>query len=124
MPVALTELLRAWKSRLANTWTYFSEANSSYHALQLDVNHRFSAGLALRGVYTWSKTFDDGDSVNSTTSGGEPALASNPFNLRADWGLGNFDVRHAAAISGVYELPFGRGKRFLHDASGPGNALA
>src|SRR5205807_1532571 len=33
---------------LANTWTYFSEANSSYHALQLDVNHRFSGGLALR----------------------------------------------------------------------------
>lgn len=109
---------------LANTWTYFSEANSSYHALQLDVNHRFSAGLALRGVYTWSKTLDDGDSVNSTTSGGEPALASNPFNLRADWGLGNFDVRHAAAISGVYELPFGRGKHFLHDATGPANALA
>ncbi len=109
---------------LANTWTYFSQANSAYHALQLDVNHRFSAGLGLRGVYTWSKTLDDGDSLNATTSGGQPALASNPFNLRSDWGLGNFDVRHAAAISGVYELPFGRGKRFLHDASGLANALA
>jgi len=109
---------------LANTWTYFSQANSAYHALQLDVNHRFSAGLGLRGVYTWSKTLDDGDSLNATTSGGQPALASNPFNLRADWGLGNFDVRHAAAISGVYELPFGRAKRFLHDASGLANALA
>jgi hypothetical protein len=109
---------------LANTWTYFSEADSSYHALQLDVNHRFSAGFALRGVYTWSKTIDDGDSLNATTSGGEPALASNPFNLRSDRGLANFDVRNAGAVSGVYELPFGRGKRLLNNASGFGNGLA
>ncbi|MGH9830248.1 MAG: carboxypeptidase regulatory-like domain-containing protein, partial [Blastocatellia bacterium] len=79
---------------LANTWTWFSEANSSYNSFQVDVNHRFSRGLSLRGVYTWSKALDDGDSLNSTTSGGEPALASNPFNLRADWGLANYDVRN------------------------------
>ena len=41
---------------LANTWTYFSEGDSSYNALQVDVNHRFSSGLRVRGVYTWSKT--------------------------------------------------------------------
>jgi hypothetical protein len=109
---------------IANTWTYFSEADSSYHALQVDLNHRFSTGFALRGVYTWSKTIDDGDSLNATTSGGEPALASNPFNLRADRGLANFDVRNAGAVSGLYELPFGRGKRFLSNASGFGNGLA
>ena len=84
---------------LANTWTYFSEGDSSYNALQVDLNHRFSGGLSVRGVYTWSKTIDDGDSLNATTSGGEPALVSNPFNLRADRGLANFDVRNAAVIS-------------------------
>ncbi len=93
---------------IANTWTYFSEADSSYNALQVDVNHRFSRNFALRGVYTWSKAIDDGDSLNATTSGGEPALASNPFNLRADRGLANYDVRHVASINGTYELPFGR----------------
>ncbi len=92
---------------IANTWTWFSEANSSYNALQVDVNHRFSSGLSLRGVYTWSKTLDDGDSLNATTSGGEPALASNPFNLRADWGLANFDVRNVGVINATYALPFG-----------------
>jgi hypothetical protein len=97
---------------LANTWTYFSRGDSSYNALQVDVNRRFSGGLALRGVYTWSKTIDDGDSLNSTTSGGEPATVSNPFNLRADRGLANFDVGNVAVISEVYALPFGRGSRF------------
>ena len=93
---------------LANTWTYFSEGDSSYNALQVDVNHRFSGGLSLRGVYTWSKTIDDGDSLNATTSGGEPALASNPFNLRADRGLANFDVRNVGVINASYALPFGQ----------------
>jgi len=109
---------------LANTWTYFSEGDSSYHALQVDVNHRFSGGLSLRGSYTWSKTIDDGDSLNATTSGGEPALASNPFNLPADKGLANFDVRNVAAISAVYALPFGHGKRMLDNANGWVDALA
>jgi hypothetical protein len=95
---------------IANTWTYFSEGDSSYNALQVDLNHRFSSGFALRGVYTWSKTIDDGDSLNATTSGGEPALASNPFNLRADRGLGNFDVRNVAVINASYALPFKHGK--------------
>jgi len=94
---------------IANTWTYFSVGDSSYQALQVDFNHRFSSGLSLRGAYTFSKTIDDGDSLNATTSGGEPALASNPFNLRADRGLANFDVRNAGVIHASYVLPFGHG---------------
>ena len=61
----------------------------------------------MRGVYTWSKTLDDGDSLNATTSGGEPALVSNPFDLGADKGLANFDVRQTAVISATYVLPLG-----------------
>jgi hypothetical protein len=95
---------------IANTWTYFSEGDSSYNALMVDVNHRFSSSFSLRGVYTWSKTIDDGDSLNATTSGGEPALVSNPFDLRADRGLANFDVRNVGLINGSYGLPFGHGR--------------
>jgi hypothetical protein len=92
---------------LANTWTYFSEGDSSYNALQVDANHRFSDRFSVRGVYTWSKTIDDGDSPNSTTSGNEPALVSNPFDLGADKGLANFDVRNTAVISATWVLPSG-----------------
>jgi hypothetical protein len=98
--------------KLANTWTWFSVADSSYNALQVDLNHRFSRDLSLRGVYTWSKTLDDGDSVNGTTSGNAPALASNPNDVRADWGPATFDVRNLGVISVVYGLPFGNGKAF------------
>jgi len=109
---------------LNNTWTYFSAAVSSYNALQIDLNRRFNSGLVVRGVYTWSKTIDDGDSLNATTSGNQPALLSNPFNPRADRGLASFDVRNAAVISASYALPFGNGKRFLNIGRGLGNMLA
>src|ERR1700724_2376427 len=36
---------------LANTWTWFSRGDSSYHALQVDVMRRISRGLSVRGVY-------------------------------------------------------------------------
>jgi hypothetical protein len=108
---------------LANTWTYFSEGDSSHNALQVDLNRRFSGGFSVRGVYTRSKTMDDGDSLNATTSGGEPALASNPFNLRADKGLANFDVRNVAVIDAGYALPLGPQKHFRTPA-GPARTLA
>ncbi|OLD82075.1 MAG: TonB-dependent receptor [Acidobacteria bacterium 13_1_20CM_58_21] len=107
---------------IANTWTWFSEGVSSYNALQVDVNRRFSGGLTLRGAYTFSKVLDDGDSLNATTSGGGPALASNPFNLRSDWGLGTFDVRHVAVANATYTLPLGYGRRFLGGVGGFGSA--
>ncbi len=108
---------------LGPAWAWFSVGASSYNALQADVNHRFTRGLSLRGTYTWSKALDDGDSLNPTTAGNAPGLVSNPFNLRADWGLATYDVRHAAAITGTYELPFGHGRPFASRVHGFGSAL-
>lgn len=109
---------------LGAAWAWFSVGDSSYNALQLDVNHRFSGGLALRGVYTWSKALDNGDSLNATTAGNAPGLVSNPFNLRADWGSATYDVRNVGVITGMYELPIGRGKPFLNDLGGVANGFA
>jgi Carboxypeptidase regulatory-like domain/TonB-dependent Receptor Plug Domain len=109
---------------LGAAWAWFSEGDSSYNALQLDVNHRFSDGLLVRGVYTWSKDLDDGDSLNATTAGNAPGLVSNPFDLHADWGPATYDVRNAAAINAMYVLPIGRGKPFLNGLGGIANAFA
>ena len=106
---------------LANTWTWFSKGDSSYNALQADVNHRFGQDLALRGVYTWSKALDNGDSLNATTAGNAPGLASNPYDLHADWGPATYDVRNIGVVSAVYMLPFGRGKAFASDLHGFAN---
>jgi hypothetical protein len=108
---------------LANTWTWFSVGTSSYHALQVDWRRRFSHGLSLRGVYTFSKTLDDGDSLNQTAAGNAPGLVSNPLNLRADKGLATFDVRNLAVINALYALPFGRGQTYANGFAGWSNGL-
>jgi len=98
---------------IANTWTWFSEGNSTYNALQVDLKRRFSHGLSLRGVYTWSKSLDDGDSLNATAAANAVALLSNPYVPRADWGLATYDVRNLGVVTATYELPFGEGRRYL-----------
>ena len=103
---------------LATTWTWFSIGTSNYNSLQIDARHDFSKGLYLRGVYTWSKALDDGDSLNQTAAANAPGLISNPYDIKADWGLATFDVRNLGVISAVYELPFGKGKRFAADWGG------
>jgi len=94
---------------LANTWTWISQGRSTYNAMQVDLNHRFDAGLSLRGVYTLAKAMDDGDSLNATAANNAVALLSNPYNPMADWGPATYDVRHQGAINVIYALPFGRG---------------
>jgi Carboxypeptidase regulatory-like domain len=108
---------------LANTWTWFSRGDSSYNALQVDVRRRLSRGLSVRGVYTWSKTLDDGDSLNQTAAANAPGLVANPFDLAADKGLATFDVRNVGVINALYDLPFGRGNSWASDFEGWKNAL-
>jgi len=107
-----------------NTWTWFAIGTSNYHSLQVDVNRRFSRGLSIRGVYTWSRALDDGDSLNGTAAANAPGLVSNPFNLRADYGLATYDVRNIGVINAVYDLPLGRGHAIGGRLEGWSNALA
>jgi hypothetical protein len=90
----------------------------------MDFNHRMSHGVLLRGAYTWSKSLDDGDSLNATAAGNAPGLVSNPFHLKADWGPATYDVRNVAVIDGSYNLPFGPDRAFLNHAGGLEKILA
>ena len=93
-----------------NTTHWFSEGVSSYHGLEVDVNRRLGRGLQFRGVYTFSRTLDDGDSMNTSIATNSPAFVANPLQPRADWGRASFDIRHTAVVNATYDLPFGRGK--------------
>ena len=103
---------------LTNTTTWMSNGESSYNALEVDVNRRLSHGLQLRGVYTYSKNLDDGTAWNSSVGANAPGFVMFPLNPKLDWGPASTDVRHLAVINGSYELPLGPGKRFLAGAAG------
>jgi hypothetical protein len=97
---------------LTNSTHWNSEGVSSYNALEVDVNHHFSKGVQFRGVYTYAKALDNGDSLNTSVATNSPAFASNPLDLSSDYGRGSFDVRNSAVINATYDLPFGEGKAF------------
>lgn len=105
-------------SAIGPTWTWFSRGDSSYNALEVDVNHRFSHGVSLRGVYTWSRALDDGDTLNPTTANNAPGLVANPFDIRGDWGPATYNANNVAVISAVYELPFGHGQMWMSGLGG------
>jgi hypothetical protein len=83
--------------------------NSTYHSLQTTLQHRMGA-LQLSAAYTWAHSIDNtsGESSNSPIQ--------NSYDLAAQRASSTFDVRSKLAISGTYELPMGKGKRWLSSA--------
>ena len=106
-------------SALANSTSWVSHGVGAYHALEVDVRRSFANGLQFRGNYTYSKNLDDGSAWNTSVSGNTPAFVEFPLQPKLDWGPAATDVRHAAALNGSYELPFGTNRRFLSQAPRP-----
>ncbi|MCX6602554.1 MAG: TonB-dependent receptor, partial [Acidobacteria bacterium] len=82
-----------------------SRGNSTYHALQLTANKRFTRGLSIQANYTWSKLMDD-----ASTDGEQP---NNPFNFRENRGRSNFDLPHRFVSSFIWQLPTLKGRMAL-----------
>jgi hypothetical protein len=76
-----------------------STGNSSYHAMQLWLNRRFSNRLAFQAAYTWGHAISDVALTSFTNT------TSDPFNFRADKGDADLDRRHTFVGNVVYVLP-------------------
>jgi outer membrane receptor protein involved in Fe transport len=88
-----------------------SAGNSHYNSLQVKVQQRYHSGLTVLGAYTWSKSLDDASGFFPTA--GDPNFPQDSYNLRANYGLSDFDVRHRFSASYSYDLPFAKGHRWL-----------
>ena len=77
--------------------------SSTYHSLQVEFNRAFGNGLRLQSAYTWSRVIADAD--------GFGALPQNPYNLRPERAVANFDRTHIFVTNYTYELPFWRRPR-------------
>jgi hypothetical protein len=81
-----------------------SRANSNYHALQARFQQRLTRGFSALASYTWSKSIDDAS--NFFSSAGDPNFPQNSYDVAAERGRSNFDVRHRLSFSYSYALPF------------------
>jgi Carboxypeptidase regulatory-like domain/TonB dependent receptor-like, beta-barrel len=85
---------------------YSSGASSNYHALQVSFSKRLSRGILINGNYTWAKNIEEG------------LTHQDSYNIRGDRGLTTIDIAHRFVISYLYELPFGKGRKFGANAPG------
>jgi hypothetical protein len=105
------------RSQLLMVYPHFSAVNiqrqslgkSSYHSLQASLNRRMSHGLQLQLAYTWSRLLETLRFINA-------------FDPQPSKMIGEFDNPHRLSLGFIYELPLGRGKRWLA-ASPLGNRL-
>ncbi len=89
---------------------------SNYHAFVLKSEKRAASGFGWLFTYTLSKWIDNvvfvgGDDVTF----GDDDQAQNIYDLRHERSLSTNDIRHRLVISPIYELPFGKGKRWFRD---------
>jgi hypothetical protein len=92
--------------------------SSTYHALGVSLERRFSKGLSFQSRYTWSHSINDG-----SVGGGESSGPENVNCLACDKGPSIFDVRHNVVVNAVYELPFGPGKTYLNGHGAVGKVV-
>jgi hypothetical protein len=92
--------------------TKYNEGMSSFNALITSVNRRFHNGLFLAGNYMYSHALNDG-----SVGAGDADAAQNLTCFRCDYASSDFDSRHSGTFSAVYELPFGRGRRYLNSGT-------
>lgn len=84
------------------------DGNSIYHSLQAKLEHRWKNGLVVSAAYTFSKLIDDVDAPARSNHVG----VQNVYDLRAERGVGGFDIPQRFVVNYVYQLPFGRGSKY------------
>ena len=95
--------------------------SSIYHGGTLKADKRFSNGVSFLVAYTWNKLIDD----VSTTVGflGQASARQNAYDRKSERAIGSQDIAHRFVTSFVYDLPFGKGRRFGKDLPSSANWL-
>ncbi len=92
--------LAAWRSR----------AMGNYHALEVMLRKRFSMGFQMDVNYTWSKSIDWGSAIER--QGSWSGFTINAWSPGLRRSVSDYDMTQQLNLNGIFELPFGRGKRF------------
>ncbi len=99
-----------------HTDSFAGVAASIYHALQANITKRMAHGLSFQAAYTWGHAIDNSSDPLVPTQGGQ-TFPADSFNLRAERGNSDFDVRQRLALNYVWDLPLGRGHAHLSENS-------
>ncbi len=95
-----------------------SLGRSNYNAMILTLHKRFSRGYQFDVNYTLSESKDMGSNVERGSAfgnfgaGGYSGFLINSFDPEANYGVSDFDLRHQVNVNGIFDLPFGRSRKY------------
>lgn len=101
---------------------FSSIAKSNYHAGTLSIRERLGRSLTMDFNYTLSHSMDDASGLQTSDAFGG-AFILNPLRQQDNFANSDFDVRHIINANAVWELPFGRGRRYFSGVNKLANAL-
>lgn len=89
-----------------------SAASMAYDALQASIRRRVSKGLEFNVNYTYAKALTNDIGYYGVSNIDQQYYQQNYYDIKQDWGPSGEDIRHSLNFTGVYDLPFGRGRQF------------
>jgi hypothetical protein len=111
-------------SDLGQVQAQFSIGSASFNSLQVKAAKRYSHNLTLLASYTFGKNLDNGPApFNLGHNLNQHNQPQDPLHLSQEWSVADNDITHTVAVSYIYELPFGRGQRFLSSGNRVSQAI-
>jgi len=91
-----------------------SIGNSTYNGLQVNLQKRLTNGFQIQGAYTFAHSIDD---INDplVPGAGNRSFPRNSFDLAAERGNSDFDIRHRGVVNFIYEPNVGKGRGHLNE---------
>ena len=112
LPISLWQIRMHLASRLLT-----NDSMSNYHSLQVEVRRRFSDGLQFQADYTFSKALTDAPDAQGNNQNTLENFRTFR-DKRLDYRRSNDDQTHRFVANGIYDLPFGNGRRWLSGSNG------
>jgi len=117
-----------WQDQFSSLYALSTVGMSYYNAAQITLRHPMSHGLQADISYTYSRSIDFGsDAERSTEFSNGVAFGNssiiNTWNPALNRSVSDFDTAHLVTVDWVYQLPFGRGAKYLSSTGGIVNAF-
>ncbi|MBP7415782.1 MAG: TonB-dependent receptor [Pyrinomonadaceae bacterium] len=102
---------------------------SWYDSAQVEFRRRLSAGIRVQGSYVWAKAFTNAYALASSLSGNNGVSDQRNIstatlrNRSLDRTYAQVDLRHAFKVDATFDLPFGKGRKFMSSSNWGSNAF-
>jgi hypothetical protein len=100
-------------------WWAFVDASysgeSMYNALQAKLEKRYANGLNFLATYTWAHAMDDSYNTGGILNGVSNFRNPNLIPIQDEYTNSGFDVRQRVTLNGYYQLPFGKGRKYMNN---------